>query len=69
MTSDVDATLQPRGTRDAGRTCCCAIACRSGRAEHRVPARVRLEQAIGPELARRLVTSLTARSRRRNPRP
>ena len=35
-----------------------------GTAEDRVPARVRLEEAIGPELARRLVASLTARSRR-----
>ena len=35
-----------------------------GTAEHRIPARVRLEEAIGPELARRLVTCLTARSRR-----
>jgi len=30
----------------------------------RVPARVRLDQALGPELARRLVTSLTAVDRR-----
>lgn len=30
----------------------------------RVPARVRLEEALGPELARRLVTSLTAADRR-----
>lgn len=30
----------------------------------RVPARVRLEEALGPELARRLVTSLTAAGRR-----
>jgi hypothetical protein len=30
----------------------------------RVPARTRLEQALGPELARRLVTSLTAVDRR-----
>jgi hypothetical protein len=30
----------------------------------RVPARVRLEEALGPELARKLVSSLTAASRR-----
>ena len=35
-----------------------------GSAEHRVPARVRLELAIGPELTRRLLASLTAHSRR-----
>jgi hypothetical protein len=34
-----------------------------GTAEHRVPARTRLEEAIGPVLAQRLVGSLTARSR------
>jgi hypothetical protein len=30
----------------------------------RVPARVRLDEALGPELARKLVASLTAASRR-----
>lgn len=35
-----------------------------GTAQHRVPARDRLDEAIGPELARRLVASLTAHSRR-----
>jgi hypothetical protein len=35
-----------------------------GTAENRVPARIRLERAIGPEFARRLVMSLTAHSRR-----
>jgi len=30
----------------------------------RAPARARLEEALGPELARRLVTSLTAANRR-----
>jgi hypothetical protein len=32
--------------------------------ERRVPAQVRLEQALGPELARMLLASLTAHSRR-----
>jgi hypothetical protein len=63
MTDDVDATLQRR-ERHSG-TSLLLRHCRSiGTAEHRVPARVRLDEAIGPELARRLVTSLTARSRR-----
>ncbi len=31
-----------------------------GTAQHRVPARDRLDEAVGPELARRLVTSLTS---------
>lgn len=35
-----------------------------GTAEHRVPARRRLEDAIGPDLARRLIHSLTSRGRR-----
>lgn len=30
----------------------------------RVPARIRLEEALGPDLARKLVASLTAASRR-----
>ena len=34
-----------------------------GTAEHRVPARTRLDEALGPDLARRLVGSLTARGR------
>jgi len=35
-----------------------------GWAANRVPARTRLELMIGPELARQLMTSLTAQSRR-----
>jgi hypothetical protein len=63
MNSDVDATLQRRD-RQAG-TDLLLRHCQSlGTAEHRIPARMRLEAAIGPELTRRLVTSLTARSRR-----
>ena len=38
-----------------------------GNAEGRIPARLRLEEAIGPDLSHRLVTSLTARSPRREP--
>jgi hypothetical protein len=67
MTSDMDATLQrqlQRRGRRAG-TDLLLRHCQSlGTAENRIPARVRLEEAIGPELTRRLVTSLTARSRR-----
>ena len=64
MTSDVDATLQRRDDRQAG-TDLLLRHCQSlGTAEHRIPARVRLEAAIGPELTRLLVTSLTARSHR-----
>ena len=59
----MDATLQRR-ERYSG-TDLLLRHCRSiGTAEHRVPARLRLEEALGPDLARRLVTSLTARSRR-----
>jgi hypothetical protein len=35
-----------------------------GTAENRVPARRRLDEAIGPELAHRLVAALMAQSRR-----
>lgn len=35
-----------------------------GTDRHRMPARARLEQAVGPELARKLVQSLTSASRR-----
>ena len=63
MKKDVDATLNPRGRRRRDQTCCCAIASRSERRSAGFRRRLRLEEAIGPELTRRLVTSLTARSR------
>jgi len=56
----VDATLTPRARQRA--TNLLLRHCMSlGTAEHRVSARIRLEDAIGRDLARRLVTSLTAR--------
>ena len=65
MKKDVDATLNPSGYQ-AG-TSLLLRHCRSiGTAENRVPARARLDEALGPDLARRLVKSLTARSPRRD---
>ncbi len=61
MKKDVDATLNLPG-RQAGTTLLLRHCLSIGTAEDRVPARDRLEQAIGADLARRLVTSLTARS-------
>ena len=66
MKKDVDATLNQRGYQAA--TSLLLRHCRSlGNAEGRIPARLRLEEAIGPDLSHRLVTSLTARSPRREP--
>jgi hypothetical protein len=66
MKKDVDATLNLRGYQAA--TSLLLRHCLSiGTAEGRIPARIRLDEAIGPELARRLVSSLTARSPRREP--
>ena len=66
MKKDVDATLNLRGYQAA--TSLLLRHCLSlGSAEGRIPARLRLEEAIGPDLAQRLVTSLTARSPRREP--
>ena len=66
MTEDVNATLNQRGYQDA--TSLLLRHCLSiGTAEGRIPARLRLEDAIGPELTHRLITSLTARSPRREP--
>ena len=63
MKRNVDAIVTPaakhRGTRMLLRHCLSV-----GTAENRVPARTRLEAAIGPELTQRLLTSLTAHSRR-----
>ena len=62
MKKSVDAIFTPQAKRDAGtdlllRHCL-------ARPGQRVPARVRLEHELGPELARKLVTSLSAHSRR-----
>ncbi len=64
MKKDMDATLS-REARRADATALLLRHCLSlGTAEHRVPARQRLDEALGPTLARRLVTSLLAHSRR-----
>ena len=64
MYEDVDATMI-RKAKQAGRTNLLLRHCLSlGAAENRVPARVRLEEALGPELAKRLVASLVAHSRK-----
>jgi hypothetical protein len=64
MKEDVDAIRNPQAQHE-GRTNLLLRHCLSlGVAENRVPARVRLDQAIGPELARKLIASLTAHSRR-----
>ena len=64
MNKDVDAMIS-RETRECQGTTLLLRHCLAvGTAAHRVPARVRLEQALGPELARRLTTSLLAHSRR-----
>lgn len=66
MKKDVDATLNHRG-HQAGTSLLLRHCLSIGTAEARVPARDRLDEAIGPDLARRLVASLTARSPRREP--
>jgi hypothetical protein len=66
MKKDVDATLNLSGYQAA--TSLLLRHCLSlGTAEGRIPARLRLEEAVGPELTQRLVSSLTARSPRRTP--
>jgi len=64
MTKDVDAIITPHAKHCDGTSLLLRHCLSLGTAEHRVPARVRLDQAIGPELARRLVASLVAHSRR-----
>lgn len=64
MDRDMDVTIS-REARRADATALLLRHCLSvGTAENRIPARVRLDEAVGPELARRLVTSLMAHSRR-----
>jgi hypothetical protein len=66
MKKNVDATMHLSSHQAA--TSLLLRHCLSiGTAEERIPARTRLDEAIGPDLARRLVTSLTARSPRREP--
>ena len=62
MEKDMDATIS-REVRRGDRTALLLRHCRS-EAKHRVPARTRLDEALGAEFARRLVTSLLAHSRR-----
>lgn len=68
MDRNVDTIITPATTAAAreryGTTLLLRHCLSLGTAEHRIPARARLERAIGPELARRLVTSLLAHSRR-----
>jgi hypothetical protein len=63
MTKYVNTALTPRA-QQAGTTLLLRHCLSLGTAEQRVPARRRLDEAVGPDLARRLVNSLTARGRR-----
>jgi hypothetical protein len=62
MTRNVNAALTLRA-QQAGTSLLLRHCLSLGTAEHRVPARTRLDEALGPDLARRLVGSLTARGR------
>ena len=62
MTRNVNAALTLRA-QQAGTNLLLRHCLSLGTAEHRVPARTRLDEALGPDLARRLVGSLTARGR------
>jgi hypothetical protein len=63
MMENMDATLTLRD-REAGTSRLLRHCLGPDRQEPRVPARERLDAAIGRDLARLLVTSLTARSSR-----
>lgn len=64
MEKDMDATIS-REARRADATALLLRHCLSvGNAENRVPARARLDEAVGQQFAQRLVTSLLAHSRR-----
>jgi len=63
MTNHVNAALTLRA-QQAGTALLLRHCLSLGTAEQRVPARRRLDEAVGPDLARRLVSSLTARGRR-----
>jgi hypothetical protein len=62
MTRKMNAAPTLR-TQEAGTRLLLRHCVSMGTAENRVPARTRLDEALGPDLARRLVGSLTARGR------
>ncbi len=64
MQENMDATVSREAQRADATTLLLRHCLSIGSAEHRVPARQRLDEALGPELARRLVASLLAHSRR-----
>jgi hypothetical protein len=64
MKKDVDAISTPQAKQEGRINLLLRHCLTLGVAENRVPARVRLDEALGPELARRLVASLTAHSRK-----
>ena len=64
MEKDMDATISREARRADGTALLLRHCLSVGTAENRVPARERLDEAVGAEFARRLVTSLVAHSRR-----
>ena len=64
MENDMDATISREARRADGTALLLRHCLSVGTSENRVPARDRLDEAIGADLARRLVTSLLAHSRR-----
>lgn len=63
MENDMDATISREAPRADGTALLLRHCLSIGTSENRVPARERLDAAIGADLARRLVTSLVAHSR------
>ena len=64
MKKDMGATISPEARRADATTLLLRHCLSVGTAENRVPARVRLDEAVGQVFARRLVTSLLSHSRR-----
>lgn len=64
MDKDVDATIAREARRAEGTALLLRHCLSLGTAENRIPARIRLGEAVGPAFAARLVTSLLAHSRR-----
>lgn len=64
MEKDMDATISRKARRADGTALLLRHCLSVGTAENRIPARERLDEAVGAEFARRLVTSLLAHSRR-----
>ena len=64
MERDMDATISREARRADGTALLLRHCLSVGAAENRIPARERLDEAIGSEFARRLVMSLLAHSRR-----